>query len=258
MQGLEAGLHKQILYTGLRLGLYDYLTGLSSEEVSMPAKIACATMTTGIGILLANPADVVQTRFIAYRSLGVSQSICASSGSPGAISRAPVSGFAAKPAQQQSRQISTLASARASHSGGQRCFSSPAFQHLNAGGGLRLCAQGHDVSRASCLQSVGCVQSSCKSHFRESHTACGVNTQNCTAGGPKSVTGVPLSTARSAYGVILREEGLVNGLYRGIAANLSCSCVQGAAEITTYDFTKDAAMKHGFVDSMPLHLAAGV
>jgi Mitochondrial carrier protein len=55
-----------------------------------------------------------------------------------------------------------------------------------------------------------------------------------------------------------REEGFANGLYRGIAANLSCSCVQGAAEITTYDFTKETAIKHGFADSMPLHLIAGV
>jgi hypothetical protein len=55
-----------------------------------------------------------------------------------------------------------------------------------------------------------------------------------------------------------REEGLINGLYRGIAANFSCSCVQGAAEIVTYDFTKETALKHGFADSMPLHLAAGV
>jgi hypothetical protein len=55
-----------------------------------------------------------------------------------------------------------------------------------------------------------------------------------------------------------REEGFANGLYRGIAANFSCSCVQGAAEIVTYDLTKETAIKHGFTDSTPLHLTAGV
>lgn len=272
VQGLEAGLHKQILYAGLRLGLYDYLTGLSGcEEVSMPAKIACATMTTGIGIMLANPSDVVQTRFIAHRSLGILHSSAASSVSPAPVSRAPVSGMAATPANRQGRHSSSCAAVRTPHSQGQRymssgiarmplqhAVSSPVFQHQHATGGLTLWSHRHDLRHRSCLRSVGCTQSLCSEQLRGSHSACGVNAQNCTAGGPKSVTGVPLSNARRAYGVILQEEGLVSGLYRGIAANLSCSCVQGAAEITTYDFTKDAAMKHGFADSMPLHLAAGV
>lgn len=43
MQGLEAGMHKQILYTGLRLGLYDHLTA-GEGSVSIPEKIAFAGM----------------------------------------------------------------------------------------------------------------------------------------------------------------------------------------------------------------------
>lgn len=43
MQGLEAGMHKQILYTGLRLGLYDHLTA-GETSVSIPEKIAFAGM----------------------------------------------------------------------------------------------------------------------------------------------------------------------------------------------------------------------
>lgn len=43
LQGLEAGMHKQILYTGLRLGLYDHLTSSTVEGgVSIPEKIAYA------------------------------------------------------------------------------------------------------------------------------------------------------------------------------------------------------------------------
>jgi hypothetical protein len=77
-------------------------------------------------------------------------------------------------------------------------------------------------------------------------------------GGPRTTTGVPLENARTAYYVILREEGFVNGLYRGFGANFGCSCMQGASEIATYDITKTAALAAGFSDSMPVHLAAGM
>lgn len=257
MQGLEAGMHKQILYTGLRLGLYDYLTDFSSgeEEVSMSAKIACATMTTGIGILLANPSDVVQTRYIAHRSPSAVHS-CADSGRPSApVSRVPVSATAANSGGQQTRQCSTSA-AVGNNFISKRYMNSAVVSaplHLQTTTGGRKI----DVYHSSCRQSISVAHTWRSNALRGSHSACSVHGQKPSAGGPKSVTGVPLANARSAYGVILREEGLVNGLYRGIAANLSCSCVQGAAEITTYDMTKDAALKRGFPDSVPLHLAAG-
>lgn len=205
VQGLEAGVHKQILYTGFRLGLYDWLTGFSGdEEVSMPYKIACASMTTGIGIMLANPSDVVQTRFIAYRSTGLLPGSGTSSNGavPGAVSRPPTSDMAVKSGTQQSRQYSSFSAVRPLHSG-HRYMSSVVvnpLQHQQATGGLR-----HDLRHLSCLRSVGGSQSLCSTQLRGgSHSACGVNAQSSTAGGPKSVTGVPLSSASRAYGVILR------------------------------------------------------
>jgi hypothetical protein len=61
-------LHKQVLYTGLRIGLYDHLLGEPEETIPIHYKIFYAAFTTGLGILVANPSDVVQTKFIAHRT----------------------------------------------------------------------------------------------------------------------------------------------------------------------------------------------
>ncbi|KAK9826666.1 hypothetical protein WJX74_008755 [Apatococcus lobatus] len=64
-KGLVAGIHRQFIFTGLRLGLYDkvrnQLAG-SSEHAPLQARIAAALMTSAVGILIANPADVVKVR----------------------------------------------------------------------------------------------------------------------------------------------------------------------------------------------------
>jgi hypothetical protein len=215
MQGLEAGIHKQILYTGLRLGLYDYLTGFSgSEEVSMPIKIACATLTTGIGILIANPADVVQTRFIAYRSLSPQSSGTLSMNSTAAQRRTHVNtchSMAARTGNQQTRQHSSFAANRIPSSfHGQRYMSNSTAgfpsQCQYVTGRLNCCPQRCVIRQRSFQQPVGCIHymNSAQLRARMSHSACSVMAQNAIAGGPTSVTGVPLSSASRAYGVILR------------------------------------------------------
>ncbi len=65
LQGLVPGLHRQLLFTGLRLGLYDSIKGAlaaDGEELSVPKKIAAALCTSAIGITFANPADLVKVR----------------------------------------------------------------------------------------------------------------------------------------------------------------------------------------------------
>lgn len=65
MQGLVPGLHRQLLFTGLRLGLYDVIKGAlasENEELSVSKKIGAALCTSAIGITFANPADLVKVR----------------------------------------------------------------------------------------------------------------------------------------------------------------------------------------------------
>ncbi|KAL3142558.1 hypothetical protein ABBQ38_002878 [Trebouxia sp. C0009 RCD-2024] len=63
-KGFVPGLHRQLLFTGLRLGLYDAVkTSLATDgELSVPKKIVAALCTSAIGITFANPADLVKVR----------------------------------------------------------------------------------------------------------------------------------------------------------------------------------------------------
>ncbi|KAL0051555.1 hypothetical protein WJX82_009741 [Trebouxia sp. C0006] len=64
-KGLVPGLHRQLLFTGLRLGLYDAIKGAlatDGQELSVPKKVAAALCTSAIGITFANPADLVKVR----------------------------------------------------------------------------------------------------------------------------------------------------------------------------------------------------
>lgn len=63
-QGFVPGLHRQLLFTGLRLGLYDAVKNAlaTNGELSVPKKIAAALCTSAIGITFANPADLVKVR----------------------------------------------------------------------------------------------------------------------------------------------------------------------------------------------------
>lgn len=64
-QGLVPGLQRQLLFTGLRLGLYDAIKNSfasDGDQISVPKKIAAALCTSAIGITFANPADLVKVR----------------------------------------------------------------------------------------------------------------------------------------------------------------------------------------------------
>ena len=61
MQGLEAGIHRQIVFTGLRVGLYGsildmYDEGHSRDDAALHARVGAAMTTSAIGITLANPS----------------------------------------------------------------------------------------------------------------------------------------------------------------------------------------------------------
>ena len=66
--GLTAGLHRQILFTGLRVGLYLPMRDLVCGDLppgTNPAlyqKVIAAMLTGAIGITIANPTDVVKVR----------------------------------------------------------------------------------------------------------------------------------------------------------------------------------------------------
>jgi len=64
-KGLSAGLTRQVLYTGARLGLYDKFTDLAKEEGKpMPfyKTTVCALSAGGIAAVIGNPADLALIR----------------------------------------------------------------------------------------------------------------------------------------------------------------------------------------------------
>ena len=76
-QGLVPGLHRQIVFTGLRLGLYEELKALFSAghggaEEPIATKVAAALAVSAAGISLANPSDVVK---VAIRKEGFRQTL---------------------------------------------------------------------------------------------------------------------------------------------------------------------------------------
>ena len=311
MQGLEAGLQKQVLYTGLRLSLYDQLAAYTEGEVPVYKKIVYATATTGIGILAANPADVVQTKFIAHRTKpaaeiqaelrsAATRAPAAATGSPLAVGHSvdpsarpsaaqTVSGSGsstgvrtfrtqAAPDPWQKRQCGGQPRPRGAYAHGS-LLRHIYGHHLRWHGGVAPAALRGDSRNgaqplvafrrgAPAVRPTGSMEGSLHVARGLSENIRGLSNERPAgaasealrqgaAKGPKTVTGVPLQNARMAYYIIIREEGLVNGLYRGFWANFACSCVQGASEIATYDVAKTAALAAGYPDSTPVHLAAG-
>lgn len=73
-KGLEPGLHRQCLYGGLRIGLYDPLKQLivgkdHVGDVPLPQKILAGLLTGGIAIAIACPTDLVKVRMQAEGKL---------------------------------------------------------------------------------------------------------------------------------------------------------------------------------------------
>ncbi|KAI3461583.1 hypothetical protein Pfo_018246 [Paulownia fortunei] len=75
-KGIIPGLHRQCLYGGLRIGLYEpvkaFFVGSSySGDVPLFSKILAALLTGAIAIALANPTDLVKVRLQAEGKLPV-------------------------------------------------------------------------------------------------------------------------------------------------------------------------------------------
>lgn len=64
--------------------------------------------------------------------------------------------------------------------------------------------------------------------------------------------------AVKAYGIILREEGLL-GLWKGLGPNIARNAIINAAELASYDQIKEAMLGSGmFQDNIVTHLVAGL
>ncbi|KAK9816880.1 hypothetical protein WJX72_006575 [[Myrmecia] bisecta] len=66
-KGLEPGLHRQVLFGGLRIGLYEpvkqlYMGNRPPDQVPLYLKIAAGATTGGLAIMVANPTDLVKVR----------------------------------------------------------------------------------------------------------------------------------------------------------------------------------------------------
>lgn len=66
-KGVIPGLHRQFLYGGLRIGLYEpvkafFVGGAAVGDVSLLSKILAALTTGVIAIVVANPTDLVKVR----------------------------------------------------------------------------------------------------------------------------------------------------------------------------------------------------
>lgn len=64
-RGLTAGLTRQVLYTGARLGLYDVFTDMAKEEgkpMSFAKTSVCALSAGGLAAIIGNPADLALIR----------------------------------------------------------------------------------------------------------------------------------------------------------------------------------------------------
>jgi len=66
--GLTAGIHRQIIFSGIRVGSYiharDFVCGElpPGQNPALYQKILAAFITGSIGITVANPTDVVKVR----------------------------------------------------------------------------------------------------------------------------------------------------------------------------------------------------
>jgi len=74
-RGLVPGLQRQVVFAGLRLGMYVPIRNLISGELpegvnpTLPQKILAGLLSGGLAICVANPTDVVKIRLQAQGSL---------------------------------------------------------------------------------------------------------------------------------------------------------------------------------------------
>ncbi|XP_065879906.1 mitochondrial uncoupling protein 2 [Euphorbia lathyris] len=74
-KGITAGLHRQFIYGGLRIGLYGpvkvFLVGGDFGDIPLYQKILAAFITGAIAITVANPTDLVKVRLQAEGKLPI-------------------------------------------------------------------------------------------------------------------------------------------------------------------------------------------
>merc|ERR1712039_1158625 len=64
-KGLDAGLTRQVVYTGARLGLFDKFTGMVKQpgkSLSFLENAGCALSAGGLSALIGNPAGLALIR----------------------------------------------------------------------------------------------------------------------------------------------------------------------------------------------------
>ena len=75
-KGLDAGLTRQVFYTGARLGLYDQFTAAAAvpgEKMPFWKTTVCALSAGGIAAVVGNPADLSLIRMLGFNSLAKDQ-----------------------------------------------------------------------------------------------------------------------------------------------------------------------------------------
>ncbi|KAK9830971.1 hypothetical protein WJX81_004075 [Elliptochloris bilobata] len=83
--GLEAGLHRQFLFGGIRIGLYEPVKRLfmgekATGEAPLYLKIAAGLTTGALAIMIANPTDLVKVRMQAASTAAQAQTVAATTG----------------------------------------------------------------------------------------------------------------------------------------------------------------------------------
>jgi hypothetical protein len=237
------------------------------------------------GILVANPADVVQTKFIAYRAKSPAEyaeraaRIAASCTAARSLAVEGTCVLAAQPAVASASASAAPVPQMCAAQGAKRYYGSAAIQscvqapYQCSQQAVRF-SRPHQLfhhhwrqHRPSATSAATAASSATMLRpggapvgipLKPPAPTCPCSVQVYVPAGPRTVTGVPLQNARMAYYILIREEGLVNGLYKGFFANFACNCMQGAAEIATYDVAKTTALNAGYRDSVPVHLASGV
>jgi solute carrier family 25 oxoglutarate transporter 11 len=65
LKGVDASIARQLVYSGTRFGMYDFLKGVAGEETAplgMATKVLCAGSAGAIGAFAGNPGDLAMVR----------------------------------------------------------------------------------------------------------------------------------------------------------------------------------------------------
>eukprot|EP00930_Biecheleria_cincta_P087499 TRINITY_DN76723_c0_g1_i1.p1 TRINITY_DN76723_c0_g1~~TRINITY_DN76723_c0_g1_i1.p1 ORF type:complete len:286 (-),score=53.58 TRINITY_DN76723_c0_g1_i1:16-873(-) len=102
--------------------------------------------------------------------------------------------------------------------------------------------------------------------FREVSAALATSALGITVANPCDVVKVRYqNTAGTQYGSVLqaylqivREEGIIGGLWKGYTANMARNCIISAVELTGYCKTKECLLSLGCADNAATHMGSGL